>query len=486
MASNKTPKLNLDIWAPDDFFKRAEVNTNFEKLDAGLAELAKRSIYVTEDPYNAKGDGVTDDTEAFLAAIHDASGSPVYVPLGSYLVALDLTDEDVHLIGPGTLIHQQAKNVIKIKRTLGPSLDVTGISTVQIGPNNPGVGVFTETNTKITVSGSLSGVSQGNLFHISSQDIYPFCTQMSVVKNSTINVWKAGFVSVHGIGLDISSVTGGGITENNIVTGATSGATALVLSVATPTAGNAILVFGKVTGDFVNGESLLVNGFSRGVVNGSPYIIMAGKLIDTYTTSPVLRKVPTDKKFIIDGLSVKASGDVDSVVGSANRLPAFQLMGVYRPEVRNFTIESAWTRCWQLNSCWHGDINVHIKKLPNNDNDSEGAYGYGVELGGATEGCIVTVSGGNCRHAFTTNVFWGGFSYMDPLLCGTVKYNTVHNSFIDGALSASFDTHEGAYFTSFENCRSIGSRSGLRNTTASTGFQNRGFGTTYRNCYDRG
>ncbi|MCU7712621.1 SGNH/GDSL hydrolase family protein [Priestia sp. JV24] len=36
MASNKTPNLGLDIWQPDDFFKRAEVNNNFTKIDSAL------------------------------------------------------------------------------------------------------------------------------------------------------------------------------------------------------------------------------------------------------------------------------------------------------------------------------------------------------------------------------------------------------------------------------------------------------------------
>jgi hypothetical protein len=39
MASNKTPNLNLDIWAEMDYFKRAELNNNFGKLDDKIAEV---------------------------------------------------------------------------------------------------------------------------------------------------------------------------------------------------------------------------------------------------------------------------------------------------------------------------------------------------------------------------------------------------------------------------------------------------------------
>lgn len=71
---------------------------------------------------------------------------------------------------------------------------------------------------------------------------------------------------------------------------------------------------------------------------------------------------------------------------------------------------------------------------------------------------------------------------------GTVKYNNVRISLIQNAISASFDTHEGAYSTTFENCRSIriSFRSGLQNISSSVGYQNRGFGTKYKNCTDRG
>lgn len=146
--------------------------------------------------------------------------------------------------------------------------------------------------------------------------------------------------------MDATSVINGGLfSENDIVVGATSGATGMLLSVATPSSGNTTLVFVKITGDFINGELLQVGGVTKGTMSGTAYIIMAGKLIDTYTTTPVLRKVPTDKKFIIGRLSVKESGDVDLIVGAANRIPAFKLMSVFNPIIKDFTIESAWTRC---------------------------------------------------------------------------------------------------------------------------------------------
>lgn len=39
MASNKTPNLGLDLWQPDDYFKRGEINENFSKVDDKIGIL---------------------------------------------------------------------------------------------------------------------------------------------------------------------------------------------------------------------------------------------------------------------------------------------------------------------------------------------------------------------------------------------------------------------------------------------------------------
>lgn len=455
---------------------------NYITQDSGDARYMRTgTVLFNVKNYGALGDGSTDDSAAFLAAITAADGAPVYVPEGDYPVSLSLTDQDVYLTGPGTLVHKQAANVIYCKRTLGTAKTVSSITTVQLGPNTPSSsGVSTETCSKIAISSTLVGISAGDIYHLSSQDEYSWTGALGTAIGSTTQVWKAGYVPVLGIGLGVS--ISGTISEGNTVTGATSGATGVVKSVAN----SSVLVFNSVTGDFTNGENLRVNGVTQGTASGTGYIIMAGKLIDTYTTTPKLRKLPTTAKFIVDGLSVRCSGDPDSIVGSANRQPAFQLMGVYEPQVRNFRIKSAWTRCWQLLGCYGGTLDVTVDSLPNNADTSEAAYGYAVEIGAATERTDAKVVGGNCRHGYTTNIYWGGFSFMDPLILGVPKYNTCRDSLIRNALSASFDTHNAAYYTTFDNCVSVRSASAVRSVSRSQGFQNRGFGTTYINCQDIG
>lgn len=98
----------------------------------------------------------------------------------------------MHLVGTGTLIHQHAKSVISVKRTLGAPINISSINTVQIGQSNPPIGVASEISTKISISSSLSGIKQGDLYHISSQDLYPFCIQMTIRKELQYKYRKQG------------------------------------------------------------------------------------------------------------------------------------------------------------------------------------------------------------------------------------------------------------------------------------------------------
>jgi len=98
MASNKTPNLGLDTWAEMDYFKRAELNGNFNKLDDKIgilqelgnsprslaAALSDQGVNVKD--FGAKGDGIADDTSAFQEAINycETSKSPLFIPVGEY------------------------------------------------------------------------------------------------------------------------------------------------------------------------------------------------------------------------------------------------------------------------------------------------------------------------------------------------------------------------------------------------------------------
>jgi len=148
MASNKTPNLNMDVWAETDYFKRAELNNNFTKVDDKIGSwdnqtdwsdwvpstvknavkdlkkwVEQRYINVKQPPYNAYGDAkyfnsangkwyidsaftqpAHDDTSAIQAALNkmNQTGQPVFIPNGKYMVgALTTNFTSGGIIGEG-------------------------------------------------------------------------------------------------------------------------------------------------------------------------------------------------------------------------------------------------------------------------------------------------------------------------------------------------------------------------------------------------
>ena len=434
--------------------------------------------------FGALGDGSTDDTAAFLAAMTAAAarGIAVTVPIGRYPVSLAITDLDVWLIGEGTLIHRLASSVLTVTRTPGPAIPVSAMGTILLGTVIGNAFADTALTTTMLTVPSVAGILRGQVYVLSSQDAYPWSPTVSAVPNTGITsaqVWQTQLFRVQGLGLPYTGGTTGSFLEGQVVTGATSGASALVTSLSDGSSGT--LVFESIAGTFVAGEALMVGKAALASVAGPAFVLCADRIYDSYT-SAVKMQLMAQGRCILEGLGIDASGDTSQIVGQAARLPAVILSGVYQPLLSGLTIHNAWTRALQLLSCFQGDVDVFVERLPNNANLSEGAYGYGVELGGSTDGTRVRVRGGNCRHAVTTNVYWGGFQYMGIWVRGNPKHCLIHDSIARDCFNAGFDTHWGCYFMAFENCVVHGPSHLNRNVSASIGFQNRGFGTRYSDC----
>lgn len=337
--------------------------------------------------------------------------------------------------------------------------------------------------------------ARGDKARYSGSDVYTWGTQYTVEQgNTSMSIYLGDLFQVTGLGQQYTNISGGTLYQGDVVTNAAGTVSAIVHSASNQGQATESVIFRSATGGFVEGEALMVNGVQRGTATGAMSVLTSEvfKNAARYQNNLTISKYG-DTPFIMDDCSVKADGDVDSIVGSANRVGPFTFEGGVNPIIRNFTCYSAWSRCLRYSSTWAPVVDgLRIIKLPNNANAgqpyNESAYGYGIDCSNATAyGLFTRLTGGNCRHAFTTNtdadVNQQNYPARAPWYYdGCPKYNDVMNSEILGSVAEPFDTHPGDIETTFTNCiAKWGDGSGL-NITASGGFKTRGFGTRYINC----
>ncbi|MCK5563837.1 MAG: hypothetical protein KAJ07_01205 [Planctomycetes bacterium] len=96
-------------------------------LYAETAGKTNESLFVNVKDYGAKGDGITDDTAAFSAAIAAASGEQMHVPPGTYVIGnLDLTIDSYWNLDPAATIKHKAGNSVQMVDFQANSLTIRG------------------------------------------------------------------------------------------------------------------------------------------------------------------------------------------------------------------------------------------------------------------------------------------------------------------------------------------------------------------------
>lgn len=447
-----------------------------------------------------------------LAAVRDRPSILTVMPPGDWPLSLEITDNTplrlkgsfVQVAGTKTSSGDSAskapKPVIYYSSTFGAPIAVSAVE-AKVGPDLPIAGVTTQTITKITVPGNnYSRFKAGDVYQIHSNDYYNWSTAAT----GGNNVWKAAFVPVLGVGIDFNTISNGGPIESTVVHGATSNAQALVQGVVRDddktgggSLGTGTFNTATLDTDFIVGENILdANNIVVGVVVNM-HIQMFGRLIDSYTTNPVIRKVNKNASVDLD-ITVKAESSTDAFIASYNRTDAIDLRGIYNFKVKA-DIKSGFRRGIALWSCYNGNVDATVEGLPNHalENElSQGGYGYGVTTLGCSEFIQVKVRASNVRHAFSTNVSGStynltaagsvdstGVNSTNYTSYGTSKFIKIYDSVSESTFGAGFDTHEGCYNLIFDNCESIRPYQGGRAITNGASFNNRGFGTIFRNCY---
>jgi hypothetical protein len=154
--------------------------------------MADTYINVKLPPYNATGDGVTDDYPAIIAAINDNPGRTIYFPVGTYLVGTNIVPAStVHLLGDG-----KESSVIKAAANMSNYI-----------VNLPAGSSITD----LTVDGNLSAQSMPFLSGIKALG-----NNVRVVKTRVRNVPFIGIVVGNVVGTEIRDCEVDNASQNNI------------------------------------------------------------------------------------------------------------------------------------------------------------------------------------------------------------------------------------------------------------------------------
>mgnify|MGYP001056524642 CR=1 FL=1 len=159
MASNKTPNLNMDVWAEMDFFKRAELNSNFDKIDNAVKGnidnigLLQDATGVGVNRY-AKGDG-SDETTKVQNALSFGAGRLIIFPYGmSFKVNTITIPDNTTVFGYGSKIYntstqQTVLNVGSGVKIYG--LEIQGVGNSSYVENGRGIGITGSYNSSLGV-----------------------------------------------------------------------------------------------------------------------------------------------------------------------------------------------------------------------------------------------------------------------------------------------------------------------------------------------
>ncbi|MFE7820605.1 right-handed parallel beta-helix repeat-containing protein [Priestia megaterium] len=193
MASNKTPNLGMDIWAEMDYFKRTELNNNFNKIDALSSDISAK---IEDIATNAKAKGAkTDGTDAktTIQSLLDgmSSGGELIFPKGEYVISGALKPKS------NTRLTLKKGAVIRSTNFNDSIIEITGKENILI---EGGTLTYGQTFTFDNINSSAGADNQEGLVTITGG-------------SSNIKVVDCAFVNAQRIGVVITKSTGNSVSN---------------------------------------------------------------------------------------------------------------------------------------------------------------------------------------------------------------------------------------------------------------------------------
>jgi hypothetical protein len=301
------------------------------------------------------------------------------------------------------------------------------------------------------------------------------------------------------------------LTENDRLTGATSGATMKIESYGDDDNGssNKRITARRTIGTFKVGENVTRGGTVVGKIASDGQVITKGATYYDWSKITVersLRKLggsqggyesrplfPAGDYFSnlisrTDGLTFDAATDPNAT--GIGRGAAIDIRGAVNGRYIGDVFKAGYRNGFRIASGFGGVIaNSQALELPN-DATTEGGYGYHVEVEGTTQNFVVIgCISHNVRHGFTTNPT-GNTGFLiavgDTLRHGIQRFVYVINHQTFNTYGPGLDTHHGASDIYFIGCNVTGIIAGGQKDSEQAAFQTRSFNTWYLHCTSRG
>lgn len=460
----------------------------------------------------AYGANATSDATAAIVACATAASAAnkgIWLSQNYRVSSPTLADLNVYIDGPGALLNTPGNMALFIKHT--PAETISSGFTLGTGwfgvssaadESNESEKVTTITTTTQAALASFVGEDE---WSVSSRNWYALTGRTQDGNSDALaqpvasRVYYQDWFTIRGIVIPYTTA-GAGIKEGDIITGATSGFSARVLSVSS--AAGQILVR-KFTGSLAStGETLYSNGgtTSVGVRNGNAYAITRRKLDYSdagFTNTVVLekgRKLRTTIKRL-ESFAVNADGstpDPMGVYGSASRKFSFGMARVVNFDVSGLDLHDTWDSAVNFHSCYKGFVRMSARDVPNlawengQNVPKEGVYGYGLEVIGACAEIYAHIDAENVRHAFTTNGYEvSGTVYpSDKVQLTGFGRDIVITGTASDTAAAAWDNHEGFLRLHYWRCRALNPSKGvMRYASGGPALQDRSISTTITDFY---